>query len=175
MTASSCRATAATSSTTSRSRAGAHPRPAAPADGVPQSAATLNLLRAFATGGLPTSAACINGCWVFSRIPAIAALQELATGFGRAQFHARLRLDLESHPELRATDFYTSTRRFCSVTSRPSPGSIPPPRLVRDLGPHDLDRRPYRQLDHGMSNISRHQESDRPEMRPSLKPDSCCG
>ena len=75
-----------------------------------QSAATLNLLRAFATGGYANLENVHR--WMLGLRqgqPPIRALQELADritetlGFMRA-----IGLDPEAHPELRSTDFYTS-------------------------------------------------------------------
>src|SRR6202034_3465581 len=75
-----------------------------------QSAATLNLLRAFATGGYANLENAHR--WMLGFVkdsPQSARYQELADritetlGFMRA-----IGLDAEAHPELRATDFYTS-------------------------------------------------------------------
>ena len=75
-----------------------------------QSAATLNLLRAFATGGYANLENAHR--WMLGFVkdsPQSAAYQELAdrisetVGFMRA-----IGLDPERHPELRSTDFYTS-------------------------------------------------------------------
>src|SRR5579872_3128018 len=86
------------------------PDPARQIDAYRQSAATLNLLRAFATGGYASLENVHR--WMLGFIkdsPASGRYQELADritetlGFMRA-----VGLDPEAHPELRATDFYTS-------------------------------------------------------------------
>ena len=75
-----------------------------------QSAATLNLLRAFATGGFANLAS-VNQ-WMLGFLkdsPQSRRYQELADRISEAlDFMRACGLDLESHPELRATDFYTS-------------------------------------------------------------------
>jgi 3-deoxy-7-phosphoheptulonate synthase len=86
------------------------PDPQRQLDAYRQSAATLNLLRAFATGGYANLENAHR--WMLGFIkdsPQSARYQELADritetlGFMRA-----IGLDTESHPELRQTDFYTS-------------------------------------------------------------------
>jgi 3-deoxy-7-phosphoheptulonate synthase len=75
-----------------------------------QSAATLNLLRAFATGGFANLASVHQ--WMLSFLkdsPQSRRYKELADRISEAlNFMRACGLDLESHPELRATDFYTS-------------------------------------------------------------------
>ncbi len=75
-----------------------------------QSAATLNLLRAFAQGGYANLASVQQ--WMLSAIkdsPQAQRYQELAERINEAlNFMQACGLDLESHPELRTTDFYTS-------------------------------------------------------------------
>ena len=75
-----------------------------------QSAATLNLLRAFAQGGYANLASVQQ--WMLSAIkdsPQARRYQELAERISDAlNFMQACGLDLESHPELRTTDFYTS-------------------------------------------------------------------
>jgi 3-deoxy-7-phosphoheptulonate synthase len=75
-----------------------------------QSAATLNLLRAFATGGFANLASVHQ--WMLGFIkdsPQSRRYRELADRISEAlNFMRACGLDLESHPELRATDFYTS-------------------------------------------------------------------
>ena len=86
------------------------PDPGRQLDAYRQSAATLNLLRAFATGGYANLENAHR--WMLGFIkdsPQSARYQELADritetlGFMRA-----IGLDPEAHPELRQTDFYTS-------------------------------------------------------------------
>ncbi len=75
-----------------------------------QSAATLNLLRAFATGGYANLGSVHQ--WMLGFLkdsPQSRRYQELADRISDAlNFMRACGLDLESHPELRATDFYTS-------------------------------------------------------------------
>jgi len=75
-----------------------------------QSAATLNLLRAFATGGYANLASVHQ--WMLGFVkdsPQSRRYKELADRISEAlNFMRACGLDLESHPELRATDFYTS-------------------------------------------------------------------
>ena len=86
------------------------PDPVRQLDAYRQSAATLNLIRAFATGGYANLENAHR--WMLGFVkdsPASGRYQELAgritetLGFMRA-----IGLDAEAHPELRATDFYTS-------------------------------------------------------------------
>ncbi len=111
MTASPCRLIAATSSTTSSSRPPrAEPDPRRQLEAFRQSAATLNLLRAFASGGYANLENVHR--WMLGFVkdsPQSERYEEFADritetlGFMRA-----VGLDPEAHPELRATDFYTS-------------------------------------------------------------------
>jgi 3-deoxy-7-phosphoheptulonate synthase len=75
-----------------------------------QSAATLNLLRAFATGGFANLGSVHQ--WMLGFLkdsPQSRRYKELADRISEAlSFMRACGLDLESHPELRATDFYTS-------------------------------------------------------------------
>lgn len=75
-----------------------------------QSAATLNLLRAFATGGFANLASLHQ--WMLGFVkdsPQSRRYRELADRISDAlNFMRACGLDFESHPELRSTDFYTS-------------------------------------------------------------------
>ena len=75
-----------------------------------QSAATLNLLRAFAHGGYANLKSVHN--WMLGFVkdsPQFRRYDELANSISQALgFMQACGLDLESHPELRSTDFYTS-------------------------------------------------------------------
>ena len=75
-----------------------------------QSAATLNLLRAFATGGFANLGSVHQ--WMLGFLkdsPQSRRYKELADRISEAlNFMRACGLDPESHPELRATDFYTS-------------------------------------------------------------------
>ena len=76
-------------------------------------------------------------------------------------------LDPETHPEMRTTDFYTSHEALLlgyeeAMTRVDSTIG----RLVRHIGPHDLDRRPHPPARPRPCRIlPRHQEPDRAEMR----------
>lgn len=86
------------------------PNPARQLMAYRQSAATLNLLRAFATGGFANLASVHQ--WMLGFLkdsPQSRRYQELANRISEAlDFMRACGLDLESHPELRSTDFYTS-------------------------------------------------------------------
>ena len=86
------------------------PNPARQLMAYRQSAATLNLLRAFATGGFANLASVHQ--WMLGFLkdsPQSRRYQELANRISETlDFMRACGLDLESHPELRATDFYTS-------------------------------------------------------------------
>ena len=138
-----------------------------------QSAATLNLLRAFATGGYANLASVHQ--WMLGFLkdsPQSRRYKELADRISDAlNFMRACGLDLESHPELRATDFYTShealllgyEQAFTRVDSTTGDWYATSGHLIW-IG----DR--TRQLDHAhVEYLPRHQESDRPEMRPVAK------
>ena len=139
-----------------------------------QSAATLNLLRAFATGGYANLENAHR--WMLGFVndsPQSERYQEVADritetlGFMRA-----IGLDAEAHPELRATDFYTSHEALLlGYEQAMTRLEFDLRRLLRDLGPHDLDRRPDaparrrpRRILPGL------EEPDRPQMRPVAEP-----
>jgi 3-deoxy-7-phosphoheptulonate synthase len=86
------------------------PNPQRQLDAYRQSAATLNLLRAFATGGFANLGSVHQ--WMLGFVkdsPQSRRYKELADRISEAlNFMRACGLDLESHPELRATDFYTS-------------------------------------------------------------------
>ena len=96
------------------------PDPIRQLDAYRQSAATLNLLRAFASGGYANLENAHAGMLGFVKdSPQSAAYEELAgrisetIGFMRA-----IGLDPERHPELRTTDLYTSHEALCSATRK---------------------------------------------------------
>src|SRR6201991_3223055 len=86
------------------------PDPQRQLDAYRQSAATLNLLRAFATGGYANLASVHQ--WMLGFVkdsPQSRRYEELADRISEAlNFMRACGLDLEDHPELRATDIYTS-------------------------------------------------------------------
>jgi 3-deoxy-7-phosphoheptulonate synthase len=86
------------------------PDPRRQLDAYRQSAATLNLLRAFATGGYANLSNAHQ--WMLGFVkesPQAARYQELAARITEAlDFMRACGIDPESHPEMRTTDFYTS-------------------------------------------------------------------
>ena len=148
----------------------AHPRSAAPVDGLPavggdaEPAARVrhrrlrqSRQRASVDAGLPQG------------FPAVAALQGTGRShLGRAEFHARLRAR-SGKPSRAARHRFLHQPRGAAARLRAGlhPGRFHDRRLVRDLGPHDLDRRPHPPARPRPCRIfPRHQESDRTEMRP---------
>ena len=135
-----------------------------------QSAATLNLLRAFATGGYANLENAHR--WMLGFVkdsPQSERYQELADritetlGFMRA-----IGLDAEAHPELRATDFYTSHEALLlGFEQAMTRLELDVGRLLRDLRPHAVDRRPHAPTRRRSCRIcARHPQSDRVEVRP---------
>ncbi len=135
-----------------------------------QSAATLNLLRAFATGGYANLENVHR--WMLGFVkdsPQSERYEELADritetlGFMRA-----VGLDPEAHPELRATDFYTSHEALLlGYEQAMTRLDFDLGRLLRDLRPHDLDRRPDAPAWRRSRRIRPgREEPDRPQMRP---------
>jgi len=108
-------------------------------DGVSPVGGALNLLRAFATGVLPLARA--SGCSLPGRnSPQVRRYKELRIVCRCAYVHAACGLDLESHPQLRATDFYTSHEALLLGYEQPSPRRFHHLQLVRDSGHMNLDR-----------------------------------
>ena len=139
-----------------------------------QSAATLNLLRAFANGGYANLENAHRWMLCFVKdSPQSGRYEELADritetlGFMRA-----VGLDPEAHPELRSTDFYTSHEALLlGYEQAMTRLEFDLRRLLRDLGPHDLDRRPDAPARGRACRIlPRREESDRPQMRPFAQP-----
>ena len=134
-----------------------------------QSAATLNLLRAFATGGYANLSNAHQ--WMLSFVkdsPQSKRYQDLAGRLTEAlNFMRACGIDPEVHPEMRTTDFFTShealllgyeaglyARRFDNR------------RLVLHVRPHAVDRRPHAASRSRPCRIlPRHQESARLEDR----------
>ena len=93
-------------------------------------------------------------------------------GFMRA-----IGLDAEAHPELRATDFYTSHEALLlGYEQAMTRLEFDLGRLLRDLRPHGLDRRPHPPARRRACRIlPRREESDRPQMRPDRSArTNCC-
>jgi hypothetical protein len=135
-----------------------------------QSAATLNLLRAFATGRLrQPREACTSGCSASSRIRQPAGrYKELADRISRRWTSCAPAASIsESHPP--AVDRFLHQPRSAAARLRAGldPRRFDDGRLVRDLRPHDLDRRPHAPARSCPCRILPwHQEPDRPEVRP---------
>ena len=135
-----------------------------------QSAATLNLLRAFAHGGYANLASVHQ--WMLGFVkdsPQSRRYAELADRISEAlDFMQACGLDLESHPELRTTDFYTSHEAlllgFEQAMTRVDS-------TIRATGTRTSGHMVWigdrtRQPDHAhVEYLPRHQESARPEMR----------
>ena len=135
-----------------------------------QSAATLNLLRAFATGGYANLENAHRWMLGFvkdspqsERYQGVADRITETLGFMRA-----IGLDAESHPELRATDFYTSHEALLlGYEQALTRLELDLGRLLRDLRPHGLDRRPHPPARRRPCRVlPRGEEPDRPEVRP---------
>ena len=139
-----------------------------------QSAATLNLLRAFATGGYANLENAHRWMLGFvkdspqsERYQGVADRITETLGFMRA-----IGLDAEAHPELRATDFYTSHEALLlGYEQAMTRLEFDLGRLLRDLRPHGLDRRPHPpDRRRACRVLPRGEEPDRPQMRPHAQP-----
>jgi 3-deoxy-7-phosphoheptulonate synthase len=140
-----------------------------------QSAATLNLLRAFAQGGYANLDNVHQ--WMLGFVkdsPQAERYRKLGRPDLRDHgLHAAIGITGRKPPELRETDFYTSHEALLLGYEEALTRTIPPRAKVRHgLRPHDLDRRPHPAADHAPCRIRRGvQEPDRPEMRPVARPD----
>ncbi len=135
-----------------------------------QSAATLNLLRAFAQGGYANlehvhkwTLGFLKDSPAFERYQALADRITEALGFMRA-----CGINPDTAPQLRSTDFFTSHEALLlGYRAGDDPRRFHQRRLVRNIGPHAVDRRPHPPARPCPCRIlPRHQESDRPQMRP---------
>ncbi len=140
-----------------------------------QSAATLNLIRAFATGGYANLENAHR--WMLGFVkdsPQSSRYREIAERITESlDFMRAIGIDPETHPEMRTTDFYTSHEalllgfeqamtRVDSTTGR----------LVRHLRPHALDRRPHAPARPRSCGVhAGHQEPVGLKCGPSLTPD----
>ena len=167
---SSCRAIAATSSTARSSpRRRARPIRARLIEAYHQSAATLNLLRAFAHGGYASLGRVHQ--WMLGFVKDPRAMDRYKAGRGPHLRDARLHAGLRA----RSREPSGAARHRClhqprSAAARLRAGDdaagFDHRRLVLHLGPHGLDRRPHAPARSRACGIfPRHQESDRPEMR----------
>ena len=134
-----------------------------------QSAATLNLLRAFATGGYANLSNAHQ--WMLSFVkdsPQSKRYQELAGHLTEAlNFMRACGIDPEVHPEMRTTDFFTSHEALLLGYEQAfTRDQFDDRRLVLHLGPHGVDRRPHPPSRSRPCRIlPRHQKSARPENR----------
>ena len=135
-----------------------------------QSAATLNLLRAFAQGGYANLENVHH--WMLGFVadsPQGERYEALADRITETMdFMRAVGITSETNSALRETDFFTSHEALLlgyeQALTRVDSTSR---RLVRDLRPHDLDRRPHAPARPRACRIlPRHQEPARPEMRP---------
>ena len=111
-----------------------------------QSAATLNLLRAFSTGGYANLSNAHQ--WMLSFVkdsPQSKRYQELAGHLTEAlDFMRACGIDPEVHPEMRTTDFFTSHEALLLGYEQAfTPRRFDDRRLVLHVGPHGVDRRPH--------------------------------
>ena len=135
-----------------------------------QSAATLNLLRAFAHGGYASLGRVHQWMLGFVKDPrAIDRYRQVADRISETlAFMQACGLDLEGHPELRGTDVYTSHEALLlGYEQAMTRAGFDHRRLVLHLRPHGVDRRPHAPgRPRACGIFPRHQESDRPEVRP---------
>ena len=134
-----------------------------------QSAATLNLLRAFAQGGYANLEHVHQ--WMLGFVkdsPQGHRYEELADRITEAMdFMRACGIDSETHAAA-ADDRFLHQPRGAAARLRAGddPRQFDQRRLVRDLRPHDLDRRPHPPAGPCPCRVlPRHQEPDRPEMR----------
>ena len=111
-----------------------------------QSAATLNLLRAFATGGYANLSNAHQ--WMLSFVkdsPQSKRYQELAGHLTEAlNFMRACGIDPEVHPEMRTTDFFTSHEALLLGYEQAfTRVEFDDRRLVLHQWPHVVDRRPH--------------------------------
>ena len=134
-----------------------------------QSAATLNLLRAFAQGGYANLASVHQ--WMLGFVkdsPQSRRYTELADRISETLgFMRAIGLDLESHPELRTTDIYTSHEALLlGFEQAMTRVEFDERRLVLHLRPLPVDRRPHPPVrSRPCGVLPWHQESARPEVR----------
>ena len=145
------------------------PDPARLIEAYRHSASTLNLIRALTHGGYASLGRVHQ--WMLDLDPKSSQRYlELADRISEAlAFMQACGLDLERHPELKTTDFYTSHEALLlgfeqALTREDFDASRHLGRLVRAYG---LDRRPHaptRSRPCGV--LSRHHQSARPQVRP---------
>ena len=145
-----------------------------------QSAATLNLLRAFAQGGYADlhRVHAWNQDFVADS-PQGERYRALADRLTETlDFMAACGLTSETTPQIRETEFYTSHEAlFLAYEEALTRDRFDDRRLVRLLGPSALARRPHPAARRRACRVpARHQEPDRDEMRADRSsPTICCG
>ena len=147
------------------------PDPARQIEAYRHSAATLNLLRAFVHGGYANLANVRQ--WTLGFVkdsPQSHHYEELADRISEALgFMQACGLDLESHPELKSTDFYTSHEALLLgyEQAMTREDSTRPGTLLLHLRAHAVDRRPHPPARSCPCRVlPRHHQSARPQMRP---------
>ena len=143
-----------------------------------QSAATLNLLRAFATGGYANLENVHH--WMLGFVkdsPHLVAIPRARRPHHRdARLHARHR-HRPGDPSGDAHDRFLHQPRGAAARLRAGDDArrFDERRLVRDLRPHALDRRPHAPAGPRPCRVlPRHQEPDRPEMRAVARRRTSC-
>jgi 3-deoxy-7-phosphoheptulonate synthase len=134
-----------------------------------QSAATLNLLRAFAMGGYANLENVHQ--WMLGFVkdsPQGERYRKLADRISETMdFMKAIGITSENQPACARPISSPATKRCCLATRGADPRRFDLRRLVRHVWPHDLDRRPYASARPCACRIlPRHQEPDRPEVRP---------
>jgi 3-deoxy-7-phosphoheptulonate synthase len=121
------------------------PDPARQAMAYRQSAATLNLLRAFAYGGYANLDNAMK--WMLGFVkdtPANDKYRHLAERIEEAlDFMRACGIDPEAHPEMRTTELYTSHEALLLGYEEALTRVDSTSGLVRNLRPHAVDRRPH--------------------------------
>ena len=139
-----------------------------------QSAATLNLLRAFAQGGYANLEHVHKWTLGFLKdSPAwSSAISDLPTASPRRWASCAPAASIaDTAPQLRSTDFFTSHEALLlGYRAGDDPRRFNHRRLVCNLGPHAVDRRPHPPARSCPCRIlPRHQKPDWPEMRPDAE------
>jgi hypothetical protein len=147
---------------------GAHPRSAADAAAYTQAAASLNLLRAFSTGGYADMHRVQSWISDFTGGAEAARYRDIADRISDAMaFMAAAGVTPKPRMIWGRWISTPATRRCCWNTKRRWRGSIRPPACRSRVGPHDLDRRPHAAAGRRACGIRRRRaEPDRAEMRP---------
>ena len=144
-----------------------------------QSAATLNLLRAFAQGGYANLEHVHE--WMLGFVERRPQSERYQADWPTAltetlRFMRAIGSSADDHPQLRETEFYTSHEALLlGYEAGADPRRFNEWRLLRHLRSYALDWRPDPPAGSCPCRIlPRHQEPDRPEMRPfDFEPKAC--